>query len=175
MTGQSWVVTAGSAEEAVAAVHRSVSVGRNAHAGRVPGVWGLHQTGAWTRPVIPQGPAHPGAPRGTFTRPVFPHGPAMAGAVAGPFSQAELQAMLPQIHSYLRATAQQPWHQTKIAGTQAGQFDSGWSTLQLVLAGLLGFGAGLFGGWILANMMQLGTALAPAAATALKAAPLAAL
>jgi hypothetical protein len=146
MMGHSWVVTAGSAEEAVAAVHRT-AVGRNAHAGR-----------AWTRPVIPQGPA------------------AMTGGpVAGPFTQAQLQAMLPGIHAYLKATAQKPWHQTKIAGVQAGQFDdSGWSTLQLVLAGMLGFGAGLFVGWWLASLMQVGTALAPTAAAALKAVPLAA-
>jgi hypothetical protein len=156
MMGRSWVVTAGSAAEAATAVHAmhavrtSANVGRNAHAGRM-------------------GPATAGGGRMGPTA-------GAAGAVAGPFTQAQLQAMLPGIHQYLKATAQKPWHQTRIGGVQAGQFDdSGWSTLQLVLAAMLGFGAGLFGGWVLANMMQIGTALAPAAATALKAAPLAAL
>ena len=93
------------------------------------------------------------------------------------FSPQELQS----IHSQLRRNASVPWSPPSIGlpSLVAGNGEAPCFTmLGLVLSGLGGLAVGgllgVLGGWALANAMQIGTAVAPAAGAMLSKLPFAA-
>ncbi len=72
-------------------------------------------------------------------------------------------------------SGQRPWRQAKVRGSgpAAHTGDLCFGTTPVLLTAFGALAIGLVGGWWLATAMQVGTALAPAAAAGLKTAPLA--